>query len=68
MLDWSLSDLSDRSGIGTTTLKRFEASDGVPNGNMSTFIKLKDIFTDAGIEFIGTPDDRPGVRLKNPSL
>jgi len=64
MLDWSLSDLSDKSGIGTTTLKRFEAAGGVPNGNISTFIKLKDIFIDAGIEFIGTPEDGPGVRLR----
>jgi ribosome-binding protein aMBF1 (putative translation factor) len=64
MLKWSLAELSEKSGIGTTTLKRFEAADGVPNGHMSTFSKLKELFADAGIELIGTPDDQPGVRLK----
>jgi len=64
MLKWSLDYLSEKSGIGTSTLKRFEASEGMPNGHMSTFAKLKDIFEAAGIEFIGTPDDGPGVRLR----
>lgn len=64
MLKWSLAELSEKSGIGTTTLKRFEAADGVPNGHMSTFSKLIELFADAGIELIGTPDDQPGVRLK----
>lgn len=64
MLKWSLTDLSEKSGIGTTTLKRFEAADGLPNGHMSTFTKLQEVFMSAGIEFIGTPEDRPGVRLK----
>ena len=64
MLKWSLADLSEKSGIGTSTLKRFEAADGMPNGHMSTFAKLNEIFLDANIEFIGSPDDGPGVRLR----
>jgi transcriptional regulator with XRE-family HTH domain len=63
MLKWSLEELSEKSGVGTTTLKRFESGDDVPNGNSSTFKRLRDVFEKAGIEFIGTPDDRPGVRL-----
>jgi hypothetical protein len=58
-----LADLSEKSSIGTSTLKRLEAADGIPNGHMSTFTKLLEVFTNAGIEFIGTPDDGPGVRL-----
>ncbi|WP_215287823.1 helix-turn-helix transcriptional regulator [Polynucleobacter sp. MWH-Spelu-300-X4] len=61
-LKWSLEELSQRSGVGTTTLKRFESADGVPNGNLSTFNTLRKIFEEAGIEFIGTPEDGPGVR------
>jgi len=64
MLKWSLTDLSEKSGIGTTTLKRFEAADGLPNGHMSTFAKLQEVLMTAGIEFVGTPDDGPGVRLR----
>jgi hypothetical protein len=58
-----LADLSEKSSIGTSTLKRLEAADGIPNGHMSTFTKLLEVFTNAGIEFIGTPENGPGVRL-----
>ncbi len=67
MLKWSLGELSEKSGVGTTTLKRFESGDGIPNGNTSTFKRLRDVLEEAGIEFIGTPDDRPGVRLNVPN-
>lgn len=63
MLKWSLEELSQKSGVGTTTLKRFESAENVPNGHLSTFNTLKQIFEAEGIEFIGSPDDRPGVRL-----
>jgi transcriptional regulator with XRE-family HTH domain len=63
LLKWSLADLSEKSSIGTSTLKRLEAADGIPNGHMSTFTKLLEVFTNAGIEFVGSPDDGPGVRL-----
>jgi transcriptional regulator with XRE-family HTH domain len=64
MLKWSLEELSRRSGIGTTTLKRFESANNVPNGHLSTFNTLKKIFEEEGIEFIGTPDSQAGVRWK----
>ncbi len=57
-------DLASISGIGISTIKRFELSDGVPSGNIKTIDSLKKALEKAGIEFIGTPDDRPGVRLK----
>jgi transcriptional regulator with XRE-family HTH domain len=63
MLKWSLADLSEKSDIGTSTLKRLEAADGVPNGHLSTFTKLIEVFSKAGVQFIGSPDDGPGVRL-----
>jgi hypothetical protein len=58
-----LADLSEKSSIGTSTLKRLEAADGIPNGHMSTFTKLLEVFTNAGVEFIGAPENGPGVRL-----
>jgi transcriptional regulator with XRE-family HTH domain len=57
-------DLALISGVGISTIKRFELSDGVPSGNIKTIDSLKKALEKAGIEFIGTPDDRPGVRLK----
>jgi transcriptional regulator with XRE-family HTH domain len=57
-------DLASISGVGISTIKRFELSDGVPSGNIKTIDSLKKALEKAGIEFIGSPDDRPGVRLK----
>jgi transcriptional regulator with XRE-family HTH domain len=64
ILKWSLDDLSKKSGIGTSTLKRLEAAEGIPNGHLSTFTRLIEVFGNAGVQFIGTPNDGPGVRLK----
>ena len=63
MLRWSASVLSRNSGIGTTTIKRYELSEGVPNANVKTLIAIKNTLEGAGIEFIGEPDKNPGVRL-----
>jgi transcriptional regulator with XRE-family HTH domain len=52
------------SKIGISTIKRFELADGVPAGNIKTIEALKKALESAGVEFIGSPDDRPGVRLK----
>jgi transcriptional regulator with XRE-family HTH domain len=57
-------DLASISGVGVSTIKRFELSDGVPSGNIKTIDSLKKALEKAGIEFVGSPDDRPGVRLK----
>jgi len=57
-------DLASISGVGISTIKRFELSEGVPSGNIKTIDSLKKALEKAGIEFIGSPDDRPGVRLK----
>jgi hypothetical protein len=37
----------------------------VPNTQGRTLLDLKRAFEDAGVEFIGTPEDDPGVRLKS---
>lgn len=63
LLRWSSNDLSEQSGIGTATIKRLEVMDGVPAGQVRTLQAIKAALEAAGVEFIGTPDDRPGVRL-----
>jgi hypothetical protein len=64
MLDWSREVLSKESGVGISALMRLEAAQGVPSGNIKTFESVQRAFEKAGIEFIGTPEDAPGVRLR----
>ena len=64
LLRWSSADLSEQSGIGTATIKRLEVMDGVPSGQVRTLQAIKLALEAAGVDFIGTPDDRPGVRLR----
>ena len=63
LLRWTTSDLARASGVSVATIKRLEAQDGVPGGQQRTLQDIKRAFETAGIEFIGTPDDRPGVRI-----
>ena len=57
-------DLAKISGVGVDTIRRFELMTGVPSGNARTVEALQKALEKAGIDFIGSPDDRPGVRLK----
>ncbi|SNC62262.1 helix-turn-helix domain-containing protein [Polynucleobacter victoriensis] len=63
LLDWSRRELAEKSGVGFSSLLRLESFEGVPSSNVKTLEALKKAFEEAGVEFIGTPDDRPGVRL-----
>lgn len=63
LLGWTARDLAERSEIGFSTMIRLEASDGVPSSNVKTLDSIKKSLEKAGIQFIGTPDDGPGVRL-----
>jgi hypothetical protein len=42
-----------------------EQIDGIAPTRMQTVLDLKRAFEDAGVEFIGTPEDGPGVRLRS---
>ena len=64
ILRWSLEDLSEKTQIGTTTLKRFESGEGVPNGHFRNLETIKKALEEAGIEFIGSPEEGAGVRWK----
>jgi len=63
-LRWSVQELADRAGISIQTIKRFEANNGVPRSRSATLIDIKDAFEAAGVEFVGSPNDRPGIRIK----
>jgi transcriptional regulator with XRE-family HTH domain len=62
-LHWSVRELALRSKVSTSTITRAEASDDVPNTTQANLSLLSSALEAAGIEFIGTPDDGPGIRL-----
>ena len=64
LIRWSANDLSVNSGVGISTIKRLEVMNGVPSINISTMIAIQTALESAGVEFIGSPNDRPGVRLR----
>ena len=62
-LGWSIQQLAEFSGISVRTIIRYEDCSGVPasrSGNLETLITNLEA---AGIEFIGTPEDGPGIRI-----
>lgn len=65
MLRITADDLATMSGVGVATIRRFELMFGVPSGNARSLESIQLALESSGIEFIGTPDDRPGVRLSD---
>lgn len=63
ILKWSAEDLAQSSGVGVATVRRFESAEGVPSGQTRILQAIYNSLISNGIEFIGSPDDRPGVRL-----
>ncbi|AZQ66743.1 transcriptional regulator [Silicimonas algicola] len=66
VLRWSIQDLSSASTVSVRTIKTIEARDGPPQCRPGTVKKLVSAFESAGIDFIGTPEDRPGIRIRHP--
>ena len=62
-LKWSADILAQAAGVNPKTIRRIEAADGLPDSTISTISKLKATLEAAGIEFIGTPEDGPGIRI-----
>ena len=65
MLKWSGEDLSRIAGVSLSSIRRVEAASGVPEGQqVKTLLAIQQALEKGGIEFIGTPEDAPGVRLR----
>ncbi len=62
-LRWSSQDLAKQSGVGARTIKRLEQFDCIPPGRTETLSAIKRAFEAAYIEFIGGPNECPGIRL-----
>ena len=59
----TIGQIAEETGIGSATLKRYEAASGVPKSRKGHLLTLREFFEAAGIEFIGAPEDRPGIRI-----
>jgi hypothetical protein len=44
-------------------VRRLENIHGIPNTTAVTLAKIQTALEAAGIEFIGTPEDAPGIRI-----
>lgn len=62
-LRWTIKDLASASGVSVPTIHRFEQEEGIPPSRSQTLIDLQRAFEEAGVEFIGTPEE-PGVILR----
>ena len=62
-LGWSIDVLAEKTSISSRTIKRIEATIGMPNATAANLKLIKQTLEQAGIEFIGTADEGPGVRL-----
>lgn len=62
-LNWSVKKLADVTGVGTATIVRYEQASGVPKTRKNNLKRIKQALETAGIEFIGTPGDGPGIRI-----
>ncbi len=65
LLDWSRRELAEKSGVGFSSLLRLESFDGIPSSNVKTLEALKKAFEEAGVEFIGSPENGAGVKWRS---
>ena len=65
-LRWTALELADRARVSVSTIKRIEVRDGVPSVKAPNLVAVQSALEAAGVEFIGTPDDGPGLRMRTP--
>lgn len=65
-IGWTVKELARRSGVGVATIKRYEAAHGIPKSRKGNLELITSAYMAVGIEFIGTPEDAPGIRIHQP--
>ena len=63
LLGWSGEELAAKCDVSLKTLRRYEPQEGVPSGSTATLLRIKSVFEEAGVEFLGDPLVNPGVML-----
>ena len=64
LIRWSGSDLAEKADVGLSSIRRIETFEGVPESSVKVLNAIQNALEAAGVEFLGTPEDGPGVRLK----
>jgi DNA-binding Xre family transcriptional regulator len=67
LLDWSVAELSDKSGISEATIRRAETAEGVPTIRADNLNEIQRALEDGGVMFLEAADVRPGgpgVRIR----
>lgn len=65
LIGWSGNDLAEKAGVGLSTIRRIEGCDGLLEAaSIKTLQAIQKALELGGVEFLGTPEDNPGVRLK----
>ena len=62
-LGWSIDVLAEKTSISSRTIKRIENTIGIPNATAANLKLIRQTLEQAGVEFIGSADAGPGVRL-----
>ena len=62
-LGWSVAKLANESLVSARTINRLETEKEEFTITPANLKMIRETLEAAGIEFIGTPDDGPGVRL-----
>ena len=62
-LGWSLDVLGEKSGVSSRTIRRIESEGGPEKATTANLKLIKQTLEAAGVEFIGSADEGPGVRL-----
>ena len=66
MLGWSAKTLATSAGLSLRTIQNIETVDDELSVRRSSILAVKATLESAGIEFIGAPDDAPGIRIHLP--
>ena len=65
-LRWTVQNLAAKSKVSVSTIKRMEVEVGVPATSAKHLMAVQTVLESAGIEFIGSPSDGPGIRIHRP--
>ena len=63
LLRLSVFELADLAGVSSSTIKRLESSTDDTMPRSETVLRVQSALEIQGIEFLGSADDSPGVRL-----
>ena len=62
-LQWSIAKLAEETSVSVSTIKRMESENGLARATPANLKLIRETLEAAGIEFIGTAEEGPGVRL-----